>query len=132
MGLDEITLTVPANEGFVPLLRSMIAAVAARLDIPYDEIDDLRLAIDEAAAHLIALEPRGTMLRLILRPSTDRFEIVSSIDALPDEWPPPGADRTLTWQILSGLADEARFEQENGRAAIRFMKRVGLRPVGES
>lgn len=130
--MEEITLTVPASEAFVPLLRSMIAAVAARLDIPYDEIDDLRLAIDEAAAHLISLEPAGKVLSLVLRPSEDRFEIVSSIDVLPTPWPPPGAEHTLTWQILSGLADEADFQESDGRATIRFVKRLGLNRVETS
>ena len=122
--MDEITLTTPAKEAFVPILRSMIAAVAARLDIPYDEVDDLRLAIDEAAAHLIGLDPKGSTLWLRLAIDEDRCEVLTSIDTLPDPWPPRGLQDSLTWQILSGLTDEAGFDQAGGKAQIRFIKRV--------
>jgi len=122
--VDRISLTTPASEAFVPILRSMTAAVAARLEIPYDEVDDLRLAIDEAVAHLIGLEPRGSTIALEMLVSEERFEVAASVDTLPDPWPQEGIDQTLTWQILKGLTDETSFEHAGGRAQIRFVKLV--------
>jgi hypothetical protein len=53
------------------------------------------------------------------------LEVVVSTDAdmATAVWPPDGAERTLTWQVLSALADEARFERLESGPALRLRKR---------
>jgi serine/threonine-protein kinase RsbW len=122
--MSDVTVSVPARPEFVHVLRSVIASVAARADLTYDQIDDLRLAVDEACAQLLTL--RGTPGALLLRVRAlegGGLEIVASIDIEGVAWPPAGAERTLTWQVLSALADEARFEQTDGHPALRLTKR---------
>ncbi len=122
--MDQITITVPARSEYVPILRTVVAGVAARLELPYDGVDDLRLATDEAAAHLLSLDERATTILVRMRSGNGAVEVVSTIDARPEPWPPADADQTLAWQVISGLTDEASFGLEEGNAAIRFLRRT--------
>lgn len=125
--MADVTVSVPARPDFIHVLRSVIAAVAARADFTYDSIDDLRLAVDEASAQLLAFESPATTLTLRIS-STEGggdLDVVVSTDADVGTaaWPPEGAERTLTWQVLSALADEARFERLDSGPALRLRKR---------
>ena len=120
----DITVEVPASPEFVRILRAVAAGVAARLDFPYDTIDDLRMAVDEASAQLLRFSATASALRMRLSPGDRRVAVVVSIDArgLDGSWPPPDAERSLAWQVLSGLADEAGFELDDGVPAVRLVK----------
>jgi serine/threonine-protein kinase RsbW len=121
--MAEVTVKVPARPDFVHVLRSVVATVAARADLTFDEIDDLRLAVDEACAQLLALRSGATTLTLQLSPGEGGgLVVVATIDAEVRAWPPEGAERTLTWQVLAALADDARFEQVDGHPALRLTK----------
>ncbi|WP_219635580.1 hypothetical protein [Nocardioides ungokensis] len=41
-------LKVPADSAYVSVLRTTTAGLAARLDFPIDDIEDLRIAVGEA------------------------------------------------------------------------------------
>lgn len=122
--MSDVTVSVPARPEFVRILRSVIASVAARADLTFDQIDDLRLAVDEACAQLLFIEGDAGSITVRTRLiDGGGVEVVASIDRAGAPWPPAGAERTLTWQVLSALADEARFEQSNGHPALRLTKR---------
>ena len=53
-----VTLRVPANSAFVVLIRAAVSAMCARLDFTIDRIEDVKLAVDEAAALLLSDAPR--------------------------------------------------------------------------
>ncbi len=50
-------LTVPADGSYLAVLRTATAGLAARLQFTLDEIEDLRIAVDEACAMLLACRP---------------------------------------------------------------------------
>lgn len=50
---DHIRLTVPARPEYVRLARLTASSLAARLGFTYDEIEDLRLAVDELCFLLV-------------------------------------------------------------------------------
>jgi serine/threonine-protein kinase RsbW len=125
----DITVEVPARPEFVRILRAVAVGVAARLEFPYDTIDDLRMAVDEASSQLLGVSATATTLRMRLTPGDGRVAVVVAIDAesLDGSWPPPDAERSLAWQVLSGLADEAGFELDDGAPAVRLVKHAGIR-----
>src|SRR5437879_5048173 len=53
----DVTLWVPARSGYVHLVRTVAAGLAAHLDLDVDAIEDLRLATTEAASLLLAVLP---------------------------------------------------------------------------
>ena len=43
---DEITLVFPAQEDFHPVAHLVVGGLAARLDLTYEQLEDLQVAID--------------------------------------------------------------------------------------
>lgn len=124
--MSDVTVSVPARPDYIHVLRSVVAAVAARAGFTYDSIDDLRLAVDEASAQLLSFAAPALNLTLqITLTQEGGVEVVASTDAdiATGVWPPEGAERTLTWQVLSALADEAHFERLDSGPALRLRKR---------
>lgn len=105
------------------MLRGVVGSVAGRLPLTLDGVDDLRLAVDEAAAKLLSLGGGPNTLWLELRPTEVRLEAVVAGD-VSTTWPPEGFDQSLSWTVLQALAEDVRLEMWNGVPAIRFVKRT--------
>jgi serine/threonine-protein kinase RsbW len=118
---DVVRLSVPAKAEFVHILRSVTGAVASRLPLSLDDVDDLRLAVDEACARLLALDDEPRTIRLDLRALPGRLELVVAADGTA-AWPPAGFEDTLAWRVLGALAGSVRFELWNGVPSIRIVK----------
>ena len=117
--MTDVTVTVPARPDFVRLLRTVVSSVGARLDLTYDRIDDLRIAVDEACAQLLAI-PSATMTMRVT-PDGNRIKVLVCSDAEvgADGWPPANVEDSLAWRILAGLADDVRFELSDSGPAVR-------------
>ena len=119
-----ITVSVPPEAGYVHILRAVTASVAARLPISFDGVEDLRLAVDEACAWLLARGRSTSRMTLRLRPLDDRLEAEVSVDAVDDPWPPPEMEQSLPWRILSALVDTLSVDTNGGSPSIRVSKRT--------
>jgi len=108
--LDPVVVTVPAGPGFVHVLRTVVASVAARLDFAIDGVEEMRIAIDEAAALLLHLHAPATMLRAEITADPSALTIRLSSDAALTEWPPAGTEDAWPWRVISGLCDQAGFD----------------------
>ena len=122
--MSEIRLSVPARADYVHVLRSVIASVAAKLDFSYDDIEDLRLAVDEACAYLLGLRDGPTSLSLTITPSGRTVDVLASVDGVEAAERAQGLQANMVWHLLGALTDEARFEEAGGHPGIRFMKRA--------
>ena len=119
----EVVVTTPARAEMVHVLRAVASSLAARLDFPYDDIDDLRISIDEACAQLLSVDVAATSLTLRLTATAGGVEALVGLDAAAEGvWPPPDLEDTLTWKVLSGLSDDVSFELLPTGPAIRILK----------
>lgn len=114
---------VPARSEFVSVLRGMVASVGARIDLPYEQIDELRMAVDEACALLLRLSP-GETLWLRLQPADASLTAEVGSDAPVSDWPPPAVEESWPWRVIAGLSDEARFDTSDRGPSIVIVKRV--------
>jgi serine/threonine-protein kinase RsbW len=121
--LGPILGSVPARSEYVPVLRGMVASVGSRLDVPYEQIDELRMAVDEACALLLRLSP-GETLWLRLQPSDASVTAEVGSDAPVSDWPPPAIEESWPWRVIDGLSDEARFNVSDSGPSIVIVKRV--------
>lgn len=129
---DLISVSVPSRAEYVHVLRAVTASVASRIPVSFDGIEDLRLAVDEACARLLALQGGSTTLTLTLRPLSDRLEAVVTVDAAAkDDWPPPGIEETLGWRLLSALVDTVSLAEGPPGPSIHLSKRA-LDPTAPS
>jgi serine/threonine-protein kinase RsbW len=121
--LGSILGSVPARSEFVPVLRGMVASVGARLDLPYEQIDELRMAVDEACALLLRVSGAET-LWLRLQPSGESLTAEVGCDTTISDWPPPAVKESWPWRVIAGLSDEARFDGTERGSSIVIVKRI--------
>ena len=60
---DVVVISMPASSAYLAVLRTATAGLAARLDFTIDEIEDLRIAVDEACAMLLPQAVPGAEIR---------------------------------------------------------------------
>jgi serine/threonine-protein kinase RsbW len=118
-----VIVTAPARPEMVHVLRAVASSVAARLDFPYDDIDDLRISIDEACAQLLTVGGEDDTLTLRLSTAKGGIEAVVSLDGdARATWPPSSLEDSLAWRVLTGLSDDVHFESLPTGPAIRILK----------
>ena len=118
-----VFVEVPATPGSVQVLRNVVAGVAARLDMPIDQIEEARLAVTEAASLLLD-EAEATVLRMTIGRDAEALEVTLSSDGDADPWPSERALASWPWLVVKGLTDEIRAElPDGGGPSIRFTKR---------
>jgi serine/threonine-protein kinase RsbW len=98
---DQVTIRLPAQGAYLSVLRTATAGLAARLDFTLDEIEDLRIAVDEACAMLLAQADAGTTLECDFTLKRDTMTIAVSAQSRLGQ--PPAKD-TFAWTVLSALA----------------------------
>jgi hypothetical protein len=120
----EVRLAVPAAPEFVRLVRLTAADVAARAGFSLDEIDDLRMAVDELCFALTGLEGRDGVLDLTfgLRPDEVVLEGVGHF-ADPPPSTEPGPSTAIRSQILAAVLDEHRLDPDGTRPSFGGRKR---------
>jgi anti-sigma regulatory factor (Ser/Thr protein kinase) len=118
---DEVRLAVPATPEFLRLARVTATGLASRLGFTFDEVEDLRLAIDELCYSLIGSKGRaGTVeLRYLVRAQALEVEGVGAFDE------PVGELRLseLSERILTALVDEHELTSGNATPRFRLLKR---------
>ncbi len=119
----DVELRLPADSAYVSVLRTTTAGLAARLDFPIDDIEDLRIAVGEASAMVLhEADVAGDLVcRFFMRPGelTVRVAVTSSR-------PAPELDYdSFAWQVLTTLASSARADAEDGVFAITLVMAPG-------
>jgi serine/threonine-protein kinase RsbW len=120
---DRVRVCMPAEGAYLSVLRTATAGLAARLDFTLDEIEDLRIAVDEACAMLLSQAIPGTNLECDFELGADLMTIVVAVVAAQPRLP---ARDTFAWTVLSALAGDvdSRLEPDD-RVAIVLRKRRG-------
>jgi serine/threonine-protein kinase RsbW len=125
---DYVHVRMPAESAYLSVLRTATAGLAARLDFTLDEIEDLRIAVDEACAMLLAQAIPGTDLECGFELGADEVTITVSVTAAHARMP---ARDTFAWTVLSALAGsvDSRLGPDD-RVAIVLVKRRGAAGSG--
>ncbi len=98
---DQVTVRLPAEGAYLSVLRTATAGLAARLDFTLDEIEDLRIAVDEACAMLLSQAVPGASLECAFTLGHDVMTIAVTAACLAPQQP---ATDTFAWTVLTALA----------------------------
>lgn len=101
---DEVRLVVPAQPEFLRLARVTAAGLAGRMGFNYDQIEDLRLAIDELCFGLTGPTGRHGTVELAYYIEEDSLTVEGHGHFLEDIVPVSQTD--LSKVILGALVDE--------------------------
>ncbi len=120
-GRDVVTLRLPAAGAYLSVLRTATASLASRLDFTIDDIEDLRIAVDEACAMLLAQAVPGADLECSFELTGDAIAIAVSVLTLSGEQP---SRDTFAWTVLTALAGEVDSSVDaDERVTISLRKR---------
>jgi len=119
---DAVTLSIPASTDRVRLARVLAATLADEAGFDYDEVEDVRIAVDELCFALLEAAPTVGTLEITAERLPGELRIEGSC-AFSSE-PTPSADEgnsELTAQILSTVVDEydVSFNGTTGRFRLR-------------
>jgi serine/threonine-protein kinase RsbW len=121
---DVVLLTVPADGGYLGVLRTATATLAARLQFALDEIEDLRIAVDEACAMLLVVATPEAELQCRFAVTDDALLVVVTVPTVRGARLP--AESSFAWKVLTALTTSANAEVADGRATIRLItRRIG-------
>lgn len=98
---DVVTIKLPAASAYLSVLRTATAALAARLDFTLDDIEDLRIAVDEACALLLATALAGADLECTFTLDGPAIEVRVTAPTVDGQGPPRD---TFAWTVLTALA----------------------------
>jgi serine/threonine-protein kinase RsbW len=118
---DVVLLTVPADGGYLGVLRTATAGLAARLHFALDEIEDLRIAVDEACAMLLAITTRAAELECRFVVTDDALAVEVTVPIVAGAKLP--AESSFAWKVLTALTTAASASVGDGRATIRLLTR---------
>jgi serine/threonine-protein kinase RsbW len=118
---DVVLLTVPADGTYLAVLRTATAGLAARLQFALDEIEDLRIAVDEACAMLLAIATRDTELDCRFAVTEDALSVQVTVSTVPGAQLP--AESSFAWKVLTQLTTSAQADVVGGQATIRLLSR---------
>jgi serine/threonine-protein kinase RsbW len=115
---DAIRLSVPATSAAVRIARVGAAGLGTRLGFTFPEVEELRLAVGEAAA-LLCDEHTTAQLVVAYRIEPDGLEVTLTLD--------PGAEGDVKAPVLSDMAaavldtvvDEWRLGRDGTQVVLR-------------
>jgi serine/threonine-protein kinase RsbW len=117
--MSDISLTVPARPEYLRLVRLTAADCGARADLSVEDIEDLRIAVDELTYALLGDNSGESRLTLRYAASAGVVEIEGSCAA--DGTPLTVSDLSRT--IIGGVATEYEVVEEEGVRRFRLVKR---------
>jgi len=74
-----VDLTVPASSAHLRILRLVSSSLGASVGLDVDQLDDLRIAVDELCSLLIEPAPPGALLRVTLTTEDDHLVVEGAI-----------------------------------------------------
>jgi hypothetical protein len=120
MTTDVIRLVIPAEEDFRPIALLVTGGLATRLDVTYDDLDDLQVGIET----LLAL--RDDADELVVSLAADDGVLRASLGPFPPETVHPAdSDGDLDLhRVLETVCDTHEVEERDGGAWVELSKRV--------
>jgi hypothetical protein len=120
MTADEIRLVIPAEEDFRPIAHLVTGGLAMRLDVTYDDLDDLQVGIEA----LLAL--RDDAGELVLSLSADEGVLRASLGPFAPEKLRAGESNggLDLRRVLETVCDTHEVDEREGGAWVELSKRI--------
>lgn len=129
MGSECITLTVPARAEFAKTVRMTASALVGRTGMTYDEVDDVRMAAEEAFVYACDHNPDSGVVTLDFGLDSDgielRIPLADSLRTADEESERRAAYATF---ILQSVTDTFEMSSDETGPFLRVTKRA----AGES
>ena len=119
--MDKINIRIPASPEYVQVVRLIASGLANRLAFTLDDIEDLKIAVDELCAYLTGAQGREGEIEITFTIGDDRIEITGS-----GHFTTGIKVRTeltqLSQMILDTVVDTATLDLDNGSPTFNLAK----------
>ena len=115
-----MVLRLPATSAYLSVLRTATASLASRLDFTLDDIEDLRIAVDEACALVLPHALEGASLECVFNLGPGSLAVSVTV---PTDTPPRLSEDSFAWTVLTALAGEVHSTAANGELTLSLLKR---------
>ena len=122
---EEVRLTMPASPQLLRVARLTAAGLASRLGFSFDEIEDVKIAVDELCFALVGGKSRPGKLTIVYRLADDALRIDGEGDFGGNGADPVPAPSDLSAQILAAVVDEHDISRSGDRMRFHLVKRRG-------
>jgi hypothetical protein len=118
---DEISLTLPADEAFHRVAHLVLGGLAVRLDLTFENLEDLELALDA----LLERTPREEEVTLRVRMVDGELHTtVGPFAAVRAELERGGSAALTLSRILATVCDSVEISDRDGSEWVQLTKRV--------
>jgi len=124
---EVIEVQVPVDPAYLAVLRTAAAGLATRLQFTLGEIEDLRIAVDEAAAMLISGGGKGPAVAAGAE-MTCRFDVTDEDVTVSVSVPGTGrllGNDTIPWRVLNALTGTVSAQESDSATTITLVKSRG-------
>ncbi len=122
--METVSMTLPASPELIGVVRLVAAGLAARLQFSLEDIEDLKIAMDEMCSYMTGARGREGSLELSFQMQEGRIEIRGSANLSSTE-----RVRTeltdFSRMILDTVTDAASLETRDGGPAFHVVKSKG-------
>lgn len=118
--LAAVELRLTAGSEYLSTVRAVAADLALQEDMTLDEVDDLRLAVDEACSMLVPLAAPGAELRCRFSLAEREIRVRCTVAGANGERP---AQDGFPWQVLVTLTDAVACDVDGDVTWIELAKR---------
>ncbi len=131
MGVDEIELTLPADDAFHRVAHLVLGGLASRHDLTVESLEDLTLALDTLLDRY-GDHVEDVTFRMRIGDEHIRIDVgpFSGVDVR-DEIERVSADSLDLHRILSAVVDDVSVDERDGAQWVELEKR-GQRARGEA
>lgn len=120
--MGTVAIRIPASPAYLHVVRLTAAGLASRLGFTIDEIEDLKIAVDELCAYLTGAQGRQGELEVRFHVHDDRLAIEGSGHFAPGQ--KVRTDLTeFSQMILQTVVDSASLQQLDGSPTFSLTKR---------
>ena len=115
----DVELRIPADSAYLAVLRTATAGLAARLDFTLDDIEDLRIAVDEACAMVLPQARENSDLTCTF--DLDASKLTVAVTAECDSPRPPNRD-AFAWTVLAALTNEVAADVDGDKLTVTLAR----------
>jgi hypothetical protein len=121
MSGDEISLTLPADDAFHSVAHLVLGGLAVRLDLTFENLEDLELAIDT----LLERSTDGSDVTLLVRVLDGELQtIVGPFQAVRSELESDYGESLNPRRILDTVCDRVEIVDRDGGQWVELTKRI--------
>lgn len=119
--LETISIKIPASPEYLHVVRLVAAGLASRISFTLEDIEDLKIAVDELSAYVTGAHGRSGTLDVSFTLDENRIEIRGA-GYYTKEYEFRGDLTEFSRMILETVADSAHLEAAGGAPSFTVIK----------